>query len=99
MQPYVKMQGLKPRLRAFRSQLSDAATREVPQRFVEKGELGSSNTLDLLHSMRQELCSLWEARTSSREQLLRHLQDWCCRAEASQILPLQRFSRELRRYA
>jgi stearoyl-CoA desaturase (delta-9 desaturase) len=30
---------------------------------------------------------------------VRHLEDWCVRAEASGIVPLQQFSRRLRCYA
>jgi stearoyl-CoA desaturase (delta-9 desaturase) len=30
---------------------------------------------------------------------VRHLEDWCARAEASGIIPLQEFSRRLRSYA
>ncbi|MGH8707830.1 MAG: DesA/ISL3 alpha bundle tail domain-containing protein, partial [Burkholderiales bacterium] len=37
--------------------------------------------------------------SASKEQLLRQLQDWCHRAEASGIVPLVDFSRRLRSYA
>ena len=49
--------------------------------------------------MRQELATLWERSNESREQLLVRLQDWCHRAEASDIVPLRNFSRKLRSYA
>ena len=49
--------------------------------------------------MRQELTRLWERSTLSREQLLKELQDWCNRAEASGIAALQRFSMSLRQSA
>jgi stearoyl-CoA desaturase (delta-9 desaturase) len=42
---------------------------------------------------------LWERSTASKEQLLRHLQDWCHRAESSGIAPLVDFSHRLRSYA
>jgi stearoyl-CoA desaturase (delta-9 desaturase) len=96
-----EMERRKPRVRSRKgpeSQLSDAALWWLPRALIEKYEGRSSTKLRVLCSMGQELSALWEARTSSREQLLRQLQDWCCRAEASQILPLQGFSRELRRY-
>jgi stearoyl-CoA desaturase (delta-9 desaturase) len=96
-----EMERRKPRVRSHKgtsSQLSDAALSWLPRALVEKYDVRSSTKLRVLCSMGQELSALWEARTSSREQLLRQLQDWCRRAEASQILPLQRFSRELRRY-
>jgi stearoyl-CoA desaturase (delta-9 desaturase) len=49
--------------------------------------------------MRDELAALWERSTASKEQLLRHLQDWCHRAESSGIAPLVDFSHRLRSYA
>jgi stearoyl-CoA desaturase (delta-9 desaturase) len=61
--------------------------------------LDSSKVLQLLYSMREELSSLWERSTESSEQLLKRLQDWCHRADASGIVPLQEFSRRLRCYA
>ena len=42
---------------------------------------------------------LWARSTSSKEQLLQQLEDWCHRAEASGIASLQEFSRTLRGYA
>jgi stearoyl-CoA desaturase (delta-9 desaturase) len=49
--------------------------------------------------MRQELAALWERSTVSSEQLLKELQDWCSRAEASGIRALEEFSLRLRSYA
>jgi len=51
-----------------------------------------------LDTMRQELVTLWARSNDSREQLLVRLQDWCRRAEASDIAPLRQFSRRLRSY-
>jgi stearoyl-CoA desaturase (delta-9 desaturase) len=50
-------------------------------------------------SMRQELVALWERSSASKEQLLRQLQDWCHRAEASGVAPLVDFSWRLRSYS
>jgi stearoyl-CoA desaturase (delta-9 desaturase) len=61
--------------------------------------LESSKALQTLYAMRQELAALWERSNDSREQLLARLQDWCHRAEASDIVPLRNFSRELRTYS
>jgi stearoyl-CoA desaturase (Delta-9 desaturase) len=61
--------------------------------------LESSNALQTIYSMRQELSALWSRSTESREQLLARLQDWCQRAESSGIPPLAQFSLQLRRYA
>jgi stearoyl-CoA desaturase (delta-9 desaturase) len=61
--------------------------------------LKPSRSLQVAVSMRAELMALWERSHASKEQLLRHLQDWCRRAEASGIVPLMDFSRRLRSYA
>ena len=58
-----------------------------------------SKSLQTMHQMRSELNALWDRSTSSREQLLHQLQDWCIRAEASGIKALQDFSLRLRSYA
>jgi len=61
--------------------------------------LSKSEKLSQVYTMRQELAALWERSNASREQLLKQLQDWCRRAEASGIRQLQEFSLRLRRYA
>jgi stearoyl-CoA desaturase (delta-9 desaturase) len=61
--------------------------------------LKPSKPLQVAVSMREELIALWERSHASKEQLLRQLQDWCQRAEASGIIPLMDFSRRLRSYA
>ena len=61
--------------------------------------LSKSSSLHTVYSMRRELTALWERSTASREQLLKQLQDWCQRAEASGIRPLVEFSQRLRCYA
>jgi stearoyl-CoA desaturase (delta-9 desaturase) len=61
--------------------------------------LKPSKPLQVAVSMREELIALWERSNASKEQLLRQLQDWCHRAEASGIVPLVDFSRRLRSYA
>jgi stearoyl-CoA desaturase (delta-9 desaturase) len=65
---------------------------------LNKG-LAKSRALHTVYSMRAELASLWERSSASREQLVRQLQDWCHRAEASGIRHLEEFSRRLRCYA
>ena len=57
--------------------------------------LERSSALKTIYAMRQELAALWERSNESREQLLARLQDWCHRAEASNIVALQKFSRKL----
>jgi len=61
--------------------------------------LKPSKPLQVAVSMRAELMALWDRSHASKEQLLRQLQDWCRRAEASGIVPLVDFSRRLRSYA
>ncbi|HUG78422.1 MAG TPA: fatty acid desaturase [Burkholderiales bacterium] len=61
--------------------------------------LKKSRALATVIAMRDELLALWERSSASKEQLLRQLQDWCRRAEASGVAPLVDFSRRLRSYA
>jgi stearoyl-CoA desaturase (Delta-9 desaturase) len=61
--------------------------------------LKTSKVLATIYSMRQELGSLWARSTASKEQLLHQLEDWCKRAERSNIAQLAAFSQTLRRYA
>jgi len=61
--------------------------------------LAKSRALSTLVAMRHELSALWERSSASKEQLLRQLQDWCHRAEASGVASLVQFSQRLRSYA
>ncbi|MCJ7838203.1 MAG: transposase, partial [Burkholderiales bacterium] len=61
--------------------------------------LAKSEKLSTFYAMRKELAALWERSNASREQLLKQLQDWCRRAEASGIRQLEEFSFRLRTYA
>jgi len=58
-----------------------------------------SKALETMHHMRVELGAIWERSSSTREQLLHQLQDWCTRAEKSGIKSLEEFSMRLRSYA
>ena len=78
--------------------LSDAHRLPEPDRVRLASALESSKALHTIYLMRQELAALWERSNDSREQLLLRLQDWCRRAEASDIAPLRQFSRRLRTY-
>jgi len=51
-----------------------------------------------MYSMRAELIAVWDRSMATRDQLVKQLQDWCQRAEASGIDELQKFSRKLRSY-
>ena len=61
--------------------------------------LAKSKRLETIYAMRRDLTAVWEKSNASREQLVKQLQDWCHRAEASGIAQLQDFSLRLRRYA
>lgn len=61
--------------------------------------LAKCEKLSTVYTMRTELVALWERSNASREQLLKQLQDWCRRAEASGIRQLEEFSLRLRCYA
>ena len=61
--------------------------------------LKNSAGLATVVAMGHELASLWERSSASKEQLLRQLQDWCSRAEASGVAALVDFSQRLRSYA
>ena len=61
--------------------------------------LAKSERLSTVYAMRRELAALWERSNASREQLLKQLQEWCHRAEASGIRQLEEFSLRLRCYA
>ena len=88
-----------PSVRRLRHWLqSDASKLPERDRARLATALESSKALQTLYAMRQELATLWERSTESREQLLARLQDWCRRAEASGIAALRSFSQELRTY-
>jgi stearoyl-CoA desaturase (delta-9 desaturase) len=61
--------------------------------------LADSRALRTMVAMRADLSELWQRSAASREELVRRLQDWCRRAEASGIRPLAEFSQRLRSYA
>ncbi|GAB4167724.1 MAG: acyl-CoA desaturase [Rhodocyclaceae bacterium] len=61
--------------------------------------LDHSSRLATFVAMRRELAALWERSNATREQLLRQLQDWCARAEASGIAQLRELTLTFRRYA
>ena len=61
--------------------------------------LSESRALQTVYSMRRDLIALWARSAAPREQLVKQLQDWCRRAEASGIRTLVEFSQRLRSYA
>ena len=61
--------------------------------------LPKPHVLETMYAMRHELTAVWGRSMATREQLVAQLQDWCRRAETSEIKPLAEFSRQLRCYA
>lgn len=78
---------------------SEPAKLAPPQKQQLSELLRHSKALQTMHEMRIELAAIWDRSHSSSDQLLRQLQDWCTRAEASGIKALQEFSLRLRSYA
>jgi stearoyl-CoA desaturase (delta-9 desaturase) len=76
-------------------------TSALPAKDLEARErvMKASSRLTTVYTMRDELATLWQRSTASKEQLVHQLEDWCKRAEASGIDALQNFSRRLRCYA
>ena len=82
-------------LRLFRS---DPVFLSLDERRSLDGTLSRSKALATVYAMRQELASVWQKSTATKEQLVRQLEDWCGRAEASGIAALREFSQQLRCY-
>ena len=87
------LRALKPWLNRDEKMLSDRERTRLAE------VLPKSRALQIMVSMRHELAALWGRSTATREQLVKQLQDWCRRAEASGIAPLVEFSQRLRSYA
>lgn len=74
-----------------------AGSAELRERFAQL--MDSSERLKQVQAMRAELESLWARSSASHDQLVKQLQDWIGKAEASGIRQLEEFSMSLRRYA
>ncbi len=61
--------------------------------------LPKTRALQVMYSMRSELAAVWGRSMATQHQLVKQLQDWCQRAEASRVDELQHFARRLRGYA
>jgi len=68
----------------------------------EKLKLGivirTSQKLSAAYNLRKDFTAIWQRSTANKEQMVKDLENWCHRAEASGIEALQQFSRRLRRY-
>jgi stearoyl-CoA desaturase (Delta-9 desaturase) len=79
--------------------LADPETLTAEERTRFRQALSLSKVLDTAYSLRLDLCAVWSRSTASGDQLVKQLEDWCKRAEASGIAALQDFGRKLRSYA
>ncbi|QSI78665.1 DesA family fatty acid desaturase [Niveibacterium microcysteis] len=88
-------------LKQLRRWLNAERTEGFPAKLQQQFEkaVAESPRLQQLVTMKQELVAIWARSSASREQLVKQLQDWCARAEASGIRQLEEFSERLRRYA
>ncbi|WP_394781590.1 fatty acid desaturase [Undibacterium sp.] len=86
------LQTVKPLLSQDHESLPDA------DRVKLADALSRSHALQTMYAMRHELAAIWGRSTATSEQLVKQLQDWCHKAEASGITPLVEFSQRLRCY-
>lgn len=76
----------------------DADELEAQQRQVLDNALKHSTHLQTIYQLKHELAAIWARSAATQEQLLKSLEEWCHRAEASGIQALQEFSHHLRCY-
>lgn len=76
----------------------DANELEAQQKQVLDNALKHSTHLQTIYQLRHELAAIWARSAATQEQLLKSLEEWCHRAEASGIQALQEFSHSLRCY-
>ena len=86
------LRSLKPWLNQNEKMVPEPARRMLAE------ALSKSGVLLTMVTMRRDLAALWSRSAATREQLVKQLQDWCRRAEASGIRPLAEFSLHLRQY-
>lgn len=76
----------------------DADDLQDQEKLALSNALQHSTRLQTLYELKQELVAIWARSAATQEQLLKSLEDWCHRAEASGIQALQEFSHRLRCY-
>ena len=79
--------------------LADAKTLQEHERETLSQVLSNTKTLDTVYNMREELTTIWQRSSASKDELVKQLEDWCKRAEESGIEVLRSFSQRLRCYA
>lgn len=76
----------------------DAHVLQDQEKQALNSALQHSTRLQTIYQLKQELAEVWARSAATQEQLLKSLEDWCHRAEASGIQALEEFSRRLRCY-
>lgn len=76
----------------------DADELQEQQRQVLEQTLKQNQRLQTMYQLKHDLAAIWARSAASQEQLLKSLEDWCHRAEASGIQALAEFSQRLRCY-
>lgn len=76
----------------------DADTLQEQEKQALDSALQHSARLQTIYQLKQELVAIWARSAATQEQLLKNLEDWCHRAEASGIQALEEFSHRLRCY-
>lgn len=81
--------------------MADSRTLQAHEKEKLNQVLGSVQTTSLgkMYVMREELVGIWQRSTTSTEELVKQLEDWCKRAEESGVEVLRNFSQSLRCYA
>ncbi|MCC8996462.1 MAG: fatty acid desaturase [Nitrosomonas sp.] len=81
--------------------MADSRTLQAHEKEKLNQVLGSVQTTSLgkMYAMREELVGIWQRSTTSTEELVKQLEDWCKRAEESGVEVLRNFSQSLRCYA
>lgn len=81
--------------------MADSRTLQAHEKEKLNQVLGSVQTTSLgkIYAMREELVGIWQRSTTSTEELVKQLEDWCKRAEESGVEVLRNFSQSLRCYA
>ncbi|WP_322049177.1 acyl-CoA desaturase [Paraburkholderia sp. J67] len=100
---HLKEVGEREKYKLMRSASKWVAKEEASLNEPQKRQLpeisANSQKMRTFIELRNELATIWDRSSASREQLLTQLQDWCHRAEQSGIKALQEFASRLRRYA
>lgn len=76
----------------------DADELQDQQRQVLEQTLKQNQRLQTMYQLKHDLAAIWARSAATQEQLLKSLEDWCHRAEASGIQALAEFSQRLRCY-